>query len=169
MAGRFAIELAEAANVVERDRRLPQRFVVGIHGLNASEMKRRPEQHGGMAVRKHEAIAMEPDRVLWIKFEDTIPYRIDQRCERHWRSGVSGVGLLHGIDGERANRVDAQLIEFCGAEILNWSYCGTHNCLRGKCSNSVSRQLAETAGVSALTSAAAFFSSPATLLRRLRW
>jgi hypothetical protein len=62
-----------------------------------------------------------------IEFEDTIPYRIDERRERHWRSRVPGVGLLHGIDGERANRVDAQLIELCGAQILNWSYCGTHN------------------------------------------
>src|SRR5215475_5326863 len=137
----FAVELAKVANIIERDRRLPQRFVVGIHGLNVTEMERRPEQHGGMAVRKHEAIAIGPDRVPRIKFEHTIPYRIDKRRERHWRSGVSGVGLLHGIDGERANRVDAQLIEFCGAEILDWSYCGTHDCLRGKCSDSVSLQL----------------------------
>src|SRR5215472_3954035 len=126
MSRSFAVELAEAPNIVERDRRFSQCFVVGIHGLNAGEMERRPEQHGGMAVRKHEAIAIGPDRVLRIKFERTIPYRIDQRRERHWRSGVSGVGLLHGIDGEGANRVDAQLIEFCGAEVLDWSYCGTH-------------------------------------------
>src|SRR5215469_923181 len=110
MPGRFAIELAEAANVVESDRRLPQGFVVRIHGLNASEMERRPEQHGGMAVRKHETIAIGPDRVLRIEFQDTIPYRIDERRQRHGRSGVPGVGLLHGIDGERANGVDAQLI-----------------------------------------------------------
>src|SRR5215471_7461518 len=129
----FAVELAEAPNVVECDRRLPQRFVVGIHGLNAGEMKRRPEQHRGMTVREYEAIAIGPDRVLRIKFEGTIPYRIDQRRERHWRSGVSGVGLLDRIDGKCANRVDAQLIKFCGAQILNWRYCGTHDCLRGKC------------------------------------
>jgi hypothetical protein len=36
MAGSLAVELAEAANVVERNRRLAQRFVVGIHGLNRS-------------------------------------------------------------------------------------------------------------------------------------
>src|SRR5215470_19466981 len=130
----FAVELAEAPNIVERDRRLPQRFVVGIHGLNAGEMKRRPEQHGGMTVREYEAIAIGPDWVLWIKFEGTIPYRIDERRERHRCSGMPGVSLLHGIDGERANRVDAQLIKFCGAQILNWSDCGTHECLRGKCS-----------------------------------
>src|ERR1700723_811564 len=141
MAGSLAVELAEATDIVERDRRLPQCFVVGIHSLNAGEMERRPEQHRGMAVRQHEAIAIGPDRVLRIEFKDTIPYRIDKRRERHWRSGVSGVGLLHGIDGERANRVDAQLIELCGAQILNWSYCGTHDRLRGKYSNSVSRQL----------------------------
>src|SRR5215467_4355087 len=122
-----------------------------------------------MAVRKHEEIAIGPDRVLRVKFEDTIQNRVDERRERHRRSGVPGVGLLHGIDGERANRVDAQLIEFCGAQIFNWSYCGTHDCLRGKYSNSISDSYAGTAEVSAPTSLAAFFSSPATLLRRLRW
>jgi hypothetical protein len=80
-----------------------------------------------MAVREHKAIAIGPDRVLRIEFEDTIPYRIDKRGERHWRSGVPGVGLLYGIDGERATRVDAQCVELCGVQILNWSYCGTHN------------------------------------------
>src|ERR1700747_1420568 len=89
-------------------------------------MERRPEQHRGMAVRQHEAIAIGPNRFLRIEVEDTIPDRIDERRERHWRSGMPGVGLLNGIDGERANRVDAQLIEFCGAQSLNWSYCGTH-------------------------------------------
>src|ERR1700731_1333136 len=101
-------------------------------------MERRPKQHGGMAVRQHEAIAIGPDRVLWIEFEDTIPYRIDERRERHRRSGVPGIGLLHGIDGKRANRIDAQLIKLCGAQILNWSYCGTHNCLRSKYSYGLS-------------------------------
>src|SRR5262249_10587463 len=150
--------------------RLPQRFVVGIHGLNVTEMERRPEQHGGMAVRKHEAIAIGPDRVPRIKFEHTIPYRIDKRRERHWRSGVSGVGLLHGIDGERANRVDAQLIKFCGAQILNWSYCGTHDCLQNKVVKfGVLDSYAGIAEASAPTSLAAFFSSPATLPRRREW
>src|SRR5215470_11690383 len=107
----FAVELPETADIVERDRRLPQCFVVGIHSLDAGKMERRPEQHRSMAIRQHEAITIGPDWVLRIEFEDTIPYRIDKRRERHGRSRVSGVGLLHGIDREGANRVDAQLIE----------------------------------------------------------
>src|SRR6185369_16157042 len=51
MTGSLAVELAEVADIVERDRRLPHFFVVGTHRLNASEMQRRPEQHRGMAIR----------------------------------------------------------------------------------------------------------------------
>src|SRR5215472_2640995 len=130
MPGSLAVELSESPNIIERNRGLSQSFVVSIHGLNAGEMKRRPEQHRGMAVRQHKAISIGPDRVLWIEFERPIPYRVDDRRERHWRSGMPGVGLLHGINGEGANRVDAQLIKVCGAQILNWSDCGTHDCLR---------------------------------------
>src|SRR5262249_183350 len=103
----FAVELPKTADIVERDRRLPQCFVVGIHSLNACKVERRPEQHRGMAVRKYEAVAIKPDRVLGMEFEDSIPYRIDEGRERHWRSGVPGVGLLHSIDGQRADCIDA--------------------------------------------------------------
>src|SRR5262245_10588448 len=43
VAGRLAVELAEAADVVKRNRWPPQRFIVGVHGPCTAEMKRRPE------------------------------------------------------------------------------------------------------------------------------
>ena len=63
----LAVELAETADVVERNRRLPQPLVVGVHRLCAGEMEHGPEQHRGVAVGEHEAIAVGPDRVLRIE------------------------------------------------------------------------------------------------------
>ena len=45
MAGRFAVELAKAPDVIECHRRLPHRFILRVHRLCAGQMKRRPEQH----------------------------------------------------------------------------------------------------------------------------
>ena len=45
------------------------------------------------------------------KLHDPVPDRIDQRRQRHRRTRMSGIRLLDGIDRERADRVDRQLIE----------------------------------------------------------
>src|SRR4029077_1472750 len=100
---------------------LAHRFIVRVYGFNAGEMESGPEQHRGMAVREDEAIAIRPDRILRVKTHDAIPNRVDERRERHGRAGMSGLGLLHGIDRERANGVDAQLIELWGCQSVNWS------------------------------------------------
>src|SRR4029077_11157171 len=77
VAGRFAVELAKPANIVQRDRWLSEIFIVGVHRLHAGEMKDRPEQHGGMTVRQHKPVAVGPDRVLRIETHDAIPSRIN--------------------------------------------------------------------------------------------
>src|SRR5207248_8530797 len=50
VAGRFAVELAKSANIVQRDRWLSEIFIVGVHRLDAGEVKNRPEQHGSVAI-----------------------------------------------------------------------------------------------------------------------
>src|SRR5262249_19372873 len=109
---RFAVELSESLDVIERHRGLTEPFVVGVHGTCAAEMERRPEQHRSMTVRKNEAIPVGPDRVLRIKAQDFIPDRIDQWRQCHRRARVSGFGLLHGVNRKSANRINAKLIEF---------------------------------------------------------
>jgi hypothetical protein len=108
---RLALELAEVADVVERDRRLAQAFILGVDRLGAGEMQDRPQQHRGMAVRQNEAVAIRPDRILRIETHDPVPQRIDQRRQGHRRTGMARLRLLDGVDGQRANRVDRQLIE----------------------------------------------------------
>ena len=106
VAGRFAVELAKPANIVQRDRGLPEIFIVGVHRLDAGEVKDGPEQHRSVAIREDEPVAVRPDRVLRIEAHDAIPDRINQRRQRHWRTGMSGFRLLDRIDRKRANCVD---------------------------------------------------------------
>ena len=108
---RLAVEMAEAADVVEGDRWPPQPFVVRVHRLGPGEVEHGPKQHGGVPVGEHEAVAVGPDWVLGIEAQDAIPDRINQRRQRHRRAGVSGVGLLHRVDRQRADGVDRQLIQ----------------------------------------------------------
>ena len=98
MPWRVAAELAEAPDVVQRDRGLADRLVVGVDGLNAGEMEHRPEQHRGVTVGEHEAIAVRPDRVLRIEPHHAVPQRERERRQRHRRAGMTGVGRLHRVD-----------------------------------------------------------------------
>ena len=89
MPRRFAAELAEMANVVERDRRLAEPLVLRVHRARAGQIQHRPQQHRGVAVRQDEAIAIRPDRVLRIEAHDLVPDHVDQRRERHRRAGMA--------------------------------------------------------------------------------
>ena len=106
MPRRLAVELAEVADVVERDRRLAQPLVIGVHRLRLRQMQHRPEQHRGVAVGQHETIAVGPDRILGVEAHDPVPDRVDQRRQRHRRARMPGIRLLDGVDRERADRVD---------------------------------------------------------------
>src|SRR5687768_7936606 len=85
------------------------------------------EKHGGVSDREHESIAIRPDRIIGIETEKSLPQAIDDRGQRHGRSGMSGVGLLHSVHGESPDRVDAELIDllrshgfsFAGRRILS--------------------------------------------------
>ena len=77
MARRAAVELAEAPDVVERNGRVPEIFVVSIYGLRLGEMQNRPKQHRGVAVRQYEPVAIGPDRVLRIEVHHPVPNCID--------------------------------------------------------------------------------------------
>src|SRR4029077_8529115 len=79
VAGRFAVELAKPANIVQRARGLSETFIVGVHRLDGGEVKNGPKQHGSVAVREDEPVTVGPDRVLRIKVHYAIPNRINQR------------------------------------------------------------------------------------------
>src|SRR5579863_8784662 len=57
-------------------------------------------------------IAVEPLGIGRIVFEEPGPQHIRHRCGAHRHSRVTAVGLLHGVHGEEAQRVDARVIQF---------------------------------------------------------
>ena len=46
----LAVEFAEAADVVEGDRLLPETFVLRVHRPGARQIEKGPQQHRGVAV-----------------------------------------------------------------------------------------------------------------------
>ena len=73
MSGTFAVELAKALDVINRDRWLADLFVIGIDCLHLREVEDGVQQHGGVADGEHEAIAVGPDAVFGIEAQHTIP------------------------------------------------------------------------------------------------
>ena len=107
MTRRLTVELTEMPDIVERNGSVSQSFVFGVHRSRLSQVECGPEQHRGMTVRKHKAIAIGPDRILRIETEYAVPDGIDEWREGHWRTRMSGFRLLNGINRERTNGVDA--------------------------------------------------------------
>ena len=95
MAGAFAAELPKLLDVVERDRGLAEMLIFGVDGLHTAEMQQCVEQHRGMAVGQHEAVAIGPDRIVWIEAQKILPQRIGHRRQapsacrdgRNWPAG----------------------------------------------------------------------------------
>jgi hypothetical protein len=73
----------------------------------AAQVKQRVEQHGGVAAGEHEAVAVGPSRVAWIMAEEPAPEDVSGGSQGHGGAGMAGLGLLDGVHGECADRVDA--------------------------------------------------------------
>ena len=99
--GRPAVPLAELLDVVERE-------------VVPREVERAVEQHRGVARGEDEAVAVGPGRVRGIVPQVTGEEQPDQRRQRHGRAGMTGVRALHRVHGQRADGVDAQLVERLG-------------------------------------------------------
>ena len=110
MPGAARVDLAEALDVLERDRQLAEPLVGRVDRLHAGEVQQRVEQRRGVADREHEAVATRPDRVVGIEAEVVLPQRVGDRRHRHRRARVARVGGLHGVHRERADRRDRQLV-----------------------------------------------------------
>ena len=104
MAGTFAVELTELLDVVEAQCR-------AVLGLHAGKMDQGIEQHRGMPVRQHEAVAVGPGRLLRVEAQELLPQGVGHRRQGHRRAGMARIGLLHRIHGQGADGVDAKLVE----------------------------------------------------------
>ena len=124
MARALAAELAEPLDIVERDRRLAERLVLGIDRLDAGQMQHGVQQHRRVAVGEHEAVAVRPDRIVRVETQKVLPQRIGHRRQRHRRAGMARIGLLHGVHRQGADGVDAKPVECAGPIEDFTSHCG---------------------------------------------
>ena len=107
MPRRFAVPLTELPNVLERKR------VTG-------QIQETVEQRRAVAGRQHKTIAIDPIRIARIVFKPACPQHIGhwRRAERQAR--MSAVCLLHHVDRQEADSVDALLVElFWHGRVLN--------------------------------------------------
>src|SRR5262249_9655880 len=77
----------------------------------SGQVEQRVEQHRAMSSRQHEAVAIGPRRIRRAVPQEPRPQHIGHRGRAHGQARVTRVGLLHGIDGKKPDRVDRPLVE----------------------------------------------------------
>src|SRR6202012_882862 len=92
MAGTLAFELTEVFEVLQGEGRLVEDLSLVRRFLDAREVNDAVEQHRRVAVRKDEAIAVEPGRIGRVVAQEILPDRVSDRGQGHRRSRVAGVG-----------------------------------------------------------------------------
>ncbi len=91
-------------------------------GFHLRQMQERVKQHAGMPGGKNKAVAIGPKRVRGIVAQESLPHAVANRSERHGRSGMPGIGLLHGVHREGANGVDGKLLDLSRAHGISCRY-----------------------------------------------
>ena len=59
---------------------------------------------------KNEAVTIEPTRICRVVFKEEVPENIGHGSRAHRHSRMAAVGLLHGVNREKADGVDAEVI-----------------------------------------------------------
>ena len=95
VAGRLAVQLAEVAQLRERE-------------VVAGQVQQRIEQHRAVPVREHEAVAAGPARIGRVVAQVPAPERDRDLGHAHRRARVAGVRLLDRVHREGADRVGHQ-------------------------------------------------------------
>src|SRR3982074_1166609 len=106
MPGSSAVELPEALDFLHRDRKFLLDFALFVYGEDAGEVQRGIQQHGSVSGRKHEAIAVWPQRNRGVIFQKFMPKRVHDWRQAHGRAGMAGIRLLYGVDRQGTNGVD---------------------------------------------------------------
>ena len=86
-------ELAEVLDVVE------------AHVRIAREIEQRIHQHGAVPGRQDEAVAVRPVRVCGVEFQELREQNRCHVCGPHGQARMAGIGLLHRVHAEGADRI----------------------------------------------------------------
>ena len=93
MTGRDRAGLTEALDLIDR------------HGRVAGEIEQGIHQHRAVAGRQHEAVAIGPFRVGGIELQELGKQHGRHVGGAHRQAGMAGIGLLHGVHGQRADGI----------------------------------------------------------------
>ena len=96
VAGRLAVQLTKVLDVLHRK-------------VVARQVQQCVLQHRAVTVRKNEAVAADPLGIRRVEAQVTRPERRRNISHAHRHARVTGLGLLNGIHGKRANRVRHRL------------------------------------------------------------
>ena len=102
----FGVAGGEAAPLAEVLELLEGQVVAG-------EMQQGVEQHGAVPAGEDEAVAVGPARVARVVTQVARPEGVGHGSRAHRQPGMSGVGLLDGVGGEKANGVDGAVLKVC--------------------------------------------------------
>lgn len=103
------VELREILVVVETDRRRVGHPAI-VQALHSEHMQQRLKQQRRVTRGQHETIAIGPQGIGGIVTQEILPQRVGYRRHRRWRAWMAGISLLHGINGQRPDGIDAELI-----------------------------------------------------------
>ena len=103
------MQLAELLQVVDRQ-------------IVAGQVQQGVDQHRAVAVGEHEAVAVGPLGVGRVVAQVVVPQHLGDLGHAHGRARVAGVGLLHGVHGQGADRA-GQVVEHGGIEIAESGHC----------------------------------------------
>ena len=92
VAGRFRVQLTELLQFRQRQ-------------IVAGQVQQTVEQHRRVAVGQDKAVAVHPVRVLRIVLEKIVPQHFGNISHPHRRTGMAGVGFLHGVHTQGADGV----------------------------------------------------------------
>ena len=103
VTGGVRTQLAEGAQVVYGQR-------------IAAQVQNRIQQHRGVTIGEHEAIAVDPGRIGWVVAQEASPQHFGDVGHAHGGTRMSGIGLLDGVHGQGSDGVGQLLMGRHGGE-----------------------------------------------------
>ena len=84
---------------------------VFVRDVVAAQVEKRVQEHRRVTAREHESVAVEPLRVAGIVLQMLLEEDVTDRCERHGRARMAGVGGLDRIHGKDTDGVYREALE----------------------------------------------------------
>lgn len=72
-----------------------------------------------MPRRKDESVSINPFGAFGVDLQEVTPKNMGHRGASKRKSGVTGIRLLNGIDGQGSNGINGKSIEICGLKFFH--------------------------------------------------